>query len=154
MNFTPALISEENPLELVGEIPAAELDLGEAATVRAEAPVQAELSILRDGDDLQAMGWLQTTLQLQCGRCTEWFPLPVRVQMDHHFEAPHPSSIDLTPLIREDILLELPLNAACRLGADGRCPVTGEVYRPRPEETGSLTDEAVWAALSKIIPKD
>jgi uncharacterized metal-binding protein YceD (DUF177 family) len=74
--------------------------------------------------------------------------------MDHHFEAPHPNSIDLTPFIREDILLELPLNAACRLGADGRCPVTGEIYRPRPEDTGSLIDGTVWAELSKIIPKD
>ena len=154
MNFTPALVTEERPLELKEELPATTLKLEEDPAVRAEKPLQVELVVTRDGEDFQVTGWLSTSLLLQCGRCTEWFPFPVRVQMDHHFEAPHPNSIDLTPFIREDILLELPLNAACRLGADGRCPVTGEVYRPRPEDTGSLIDGTVWAELSKIIPKD
>jgi uncharacterized metal-binding protein YceD (DUF177 family) len=82
-------------------------------------------------------------------------PWPVRAQVEHLLEAPHPASIDLTPLVREDILLELPLNAACRLGADGRCPVTGELYQPPPEAApGSLAGGDVWAALSKIKPKN
>jgi hypothetical protein len=48
----------------------------------------------------------------------------------------------------------LPLNAACRLGADDRCPITGEVYRPRPENPVPIVGEGVWEALSKIKPKD
>ena len=47
--------------------------------------------------------------------------MSVRAQSEHVLEAPHPASIDLTPSLREDILLELPLNAACQLGAEGRC---------------------------------
>lgn len=153
MNFTPALVDEMHPLELAGELPVDTLALPEDA-VRTEKPIQADLRIEKDGENFLVTGWLQTTLSLQCGRCTEWFPFPIRAEVEHLLEAPHPNSIDLTPLLREDILLELPLNAACRLGADGRCPVTGEVYRPRPESSGSLTGEAVWEALSKIKPKD
>ena len=81
-------------------------------------------------------------------------PWPVRAKVEHLFEAPHPNSIDMTPLIREDILLELPLNAVCRLEADGRCPVTGEIYQPRPESSGTLAGQEVWDALSKIKTKD
>ena len=153
MNFIPALVSEEHPLELIEELPPATLALDEPSA-RAGEPIRADLRINKDGDDFLVTGRLRTTLSLQCGRCTEWFPFPVRVEVEHLLAGPHPNSIDLTPFIREDILLELPLNAACRLGADGRCPVTGEIYRPRPQDTGSLTGEAVWEALSKIKPKD
>jgi uncharacterized protein len=153
MTFIPALVDEMHPLELKEDLDPAFLDLS-ASSARADQPVHAEILVEKDGDNYLVTGWLQTSLTLQCGRCVEWFPQPVRVEVGHLFEAPHPNSIDLTPLLREDILLELPLNAACRLGADGRCPVTGEVYRPRPETSGSLAGEAVWEALSKIKPKD
>jgi uncharacterized metal-binding protein YceD (DUF177 family) len=153
MNFVPALIDEMHPLELNDELSPETLALQEPAA-RAEQPIKAELRVDKDGDNFLVTGWLQTTLSLLCGRCALWFPYPVRAEVEHLFEAPHPNSIDLTPLIREDILLELPLNAACRLGADGRCPVTGEVYRPRPESTESLSGETVWEALSKIKPKE
>jgi uncharacterized metal-binding protein YceD (DUF177 family) len=153
MNFSPALVDEAHPLDLQEDLPPSFLGL-EEESVRANQPVRAELHVEKDEDNYLVTGWLQTSLMLQCGRCAEPFPFPVRVEVNHLFEAPHPNSIDLTPLLREDILLELPLNAACRLGADGRCPVTGEVYRPRPETSGSLTGETVWEALSKIKPKD
>ena len=107
MNFFPALVTEEHPLEIREILPTETLGL-DAANARVE----------------------------------------------HLFEAPHPNCIDLTPLIREDILLELPLNAVCRLGTDGRCPVTGELYQPPPETSGTLAGEEVWEALKKIKTKD
>ena len=153
MNFTPALVVEVEPTELIGDIPADILALDEPAA-RAEQPIRAELLVHKDGDNFIVTGTLQTTLSLLCGRCATWMPWPVRVQVEHLFEAPHPNSIDLTPFLREDILLELPLNAACRLGADGRCPITGEFYQPPPENSGSLASGEVWEALSKIKTKN
>jgi len=154
MNFAPGMVDENHPLELKGEVAAEALGLSEPAA-RAEQPVLVELKVEKDDGNYLVTGWLQTTLSLLCGRCAVWFPWPVRVKVEHLFEGPQPNSIDLTPLIREDILLELPLNAACRLNVDGRCPVTGEVYQPRPEASDSLAREEVWEALSKIkINKD
>ena len=154
MNFNPALVTVEHPLELREEASTEILGLKEASA-RAEGTIRVELTVQRDDEEkILVTGWAQTSLSLVCGRCTSWLPWPVRARVDHLFEGPQPNCIDLTPLIREDILLELPLNAACRLGADGRCPVTGEVYKPRPETSGSLAGEAVWEALSKIKTKD
>jgi len=153
MNFIPALVTVEHPLDLKGEISAEILGLN-PVHARALEPIQVDLQVQKDEENFLVTGWAQTPLSLQCGRCVEWFPWPVRARVEHLFEAPHPNSIDLTPLLREDILLELPLNAVCRLGADGRCPVTGEIYQPRPDSSGSLTGEEVWGPLSKIKLKD
>jgi uncharacterized metal-binding protein YceD (DUF177 family) len=153
MNFITAQVTEDQPLDLEGDISAEALALNEAAA-RAQQPVKAELRVVKDEENFVVTGWLQTTLSLVCGRCGEWMPWPVRTKVEHVFEGPHPNCIDLTPFIREDIFLELPLNAVCRLGADGRCPVTGEVYQPRPATSGSLASETVWEALSKIKTKD
>ena len=154
MNFSPALVDEAHPLELKGEIPAEVLGL-DKASARVVQPIKAELLVQKEEEgDFLVTGWAQTSLSLVCGRCTEWFPWPVRAKVEHLFEGAQPNSIDLTPFLREDILLELPLNAVCRLGADGRCPVTGEFYQPRPESSGSLVSEEVWEPLSKLKPKD
>ena len=153
MNFFPALVDESHPLELKGEIPSEILGLADASA-RAPQPIRAELLVQKEEENFLVTGWAQTSLSLLCGRCAEWLPWPVRAQVEHLFEGPQPNCIDLTPLIREDILLELPLNAVCRLGADGRCPVTGEFYQPRPESSDSIVSQEVWEALSKIKTKD
>jgi uncharacterized protein len=153
MNFSPALVTVEHPLELKEEISAEILGLN-TASARAEQPIKVELVVQKDEENFLVTGWATTSLSLVCGRCASWLPWPVRARLEHLFEAPHPNCIDLTPLIREDILLELPLNAVCRLGADGRCPVTGEIYQPRPETSDKLVGEEVWEALSKIKTKD
>jgi uncharacterized metal-binding protein YceD (DUF177 family) len=154
MTFQPALVTESRPLELAGELSADTLALREQGA-KAEQPVKAELVVQRDEDNLIVTGTLATTVELVCGRCGVWMPWAVRTRAEHVFEAPHPASIDLTPFLREDILLELPLNAACQLGADGRCPITGELYQPPPEAApGSLAGGEVWAALSKIKTKN
>jgi uncharacterized metal-binding protein YceD (DUF177 family) len=153
VNFFPALVTEEHPLELKEEISAEMLGLNSDAA-RAEHPIKVELVVQKDEENFLAMGWATTSISLLCGRCAGWMPWPIRAKVEHLFEGPHPNCIDLTPLIREDVLLELPLNAVCRLGADGRCPVTGEIYQPRPETSGKLAGEEVWEALSKIKTKD
>jgi uncharacterized metal-binding protein YceD (DUF177 family) len=151
--FTPALVTPEHPVEIKEELAPAVLDF-DGATAKVEKPILVELLVQKEEENFLVTGWVTTTLSLVCGRCATWMPWPVRAKVEHLFEAPHPNSIDLTPLIREDILLELPLNAVCRLGADGRCPVTGELYRPPPESSGTLAGKEVWEALSKIKTKD
>jgi len=154
VNFTPALIDPMHPLDLKGELSPEILGLGEA-TAKAKQPIWAELHVQKEEDgNFLVTGWAQVPVSLLCGRCAEWFPQKLRAKVEHLFEPPLENCIDLTPFIREDILLELPLNAVCQLGADGRCPVTGEFYQPRPETSGSIVSEEVWEALSKLKTKD
>ena len=152
LTFSPALVTVEHPHDIHDQIPAQVLALDDA-TARAEQPVDVEVSVVKDEDNFIVTGWARTTLLLRCARDGEGFPQPVRATVEHIFEAPHPASIDLTPFIREDILLEIPLNAACKLKAGNRCPVTNEVIKPRKESTEPVVPaKDIWAELSKLEP--
>lgn len=152
MTFSPALVTEQHPLEIREKIPPQALALDDEHA-RAAEPIDVEITVQRDEDNFVVTGWAVTTLQLRCARDGEMFPQKVRAQVEHHFEAPHPPQIDLTPYIREDILLEIPLNAVCQLKEGNRCPVTNEVIKPRKESTEPVVGKEVWAELSKIKPK-
>jgi uncharacterized metal-binding protein YceD (DUF177 family) len=153
MTFSPALVTEEHPLDIHEQIPPQVLALDEP-TARAAQPIDVELTVQKgEEDDFLVTGWARTTLQLLCARDGEMFPQTVRAKIEHHFEAPHPPVIDLTPLIREDILLEIPLNAVCELKKGNRCPVTNETIKPRKESTEAIVPKEVWSELNKIKPK-
>ncbi len=152
MTFSPALVTEEHPLEIREQLPPEALALDEPHA-RATQPIDVEVAVQKDEDVFIVTGWARTTLLLRCARDGEMFPHAIRAQVEHHFEAPHPAVIDLTPHLREDILLEIPLNAVCQLKAGNRCPVTDEVIQPREESTETIVKkEDVWAELSKLEP--
>jgi uncharacterized metal-binding protein YceD (DUF177 family) len=152
MTFSPALVTEEHPLEIREQVAPEVLALDEPSA-RATQPIDVELTVQKDEDNFLVTGWARTSLLLRCARDGEMFPQSIRARVEHHFEAPHPASIDLTPFIREDILLELPLNPICQLKEGNRCPVTGEIHQPRSETPGTLAGEEVWSELSKLKPK-
>ncbi len=152
MNFQPALVTYENSLEIHEELPAETLALDDS-TARATAPIDVEITVQKDEDNFIVTGWAKTTLLLRCARDGEMFPQAVRARVDHHFEAPHPPVIELASFVREDILLEIPLNAVCQLKPGNRCPVTNEVYKPRKESSEAIVGEEVWAELNKLKPK-
>jgi uncharacterized protein len=151
LTFSPALVTEREPLEIRDQIPAQTLALDDA-TARAAEPVDVELSVQKDEGNFVVTGWARTTLLLRCARDGEMFPHKVRATIEHLFEAPHPAQIELTPFIREDILLEIPLNAVCQLKPGNRCPITNEVIKPRKESNETLVPKDVWAELSKLEP--
>jgi uncharacterized metal-binding protein YceD (DUF177 family) len=153
LTFSPALVTEEHPHEIREQIPPDVLALNDT-TARATEPIEVELTIQKDEENFLVTGWARTTLLLRCARDGEMFPQGVRAKVEHVLEGPHAASVDLTEHIREDILLEIPLNASCQLKEGNRCPVTNEVYTPRAENpAGTLAGEEIWAALSKIKPK-
>jgi len=151
LTFSPALVTEREPLEIHEQIPPQVLALDDA-TARAGEPINVEVSVQKDEDVFIVTGWARTTLLLRCGRDGEMFPQKIRATVEHHFEAPHPAQIDLTPFIREDILLEIPLSAVCQLKAGNRCPITNEIIKPRKESTEAIVPQDVWAELSKLEP--
>lgn len=136
------------PLE--GELPPEALDLKED-NLAAKDPVAAKLTVQREGNGgLVITGSLATTVRLCCGRCLDWIDWPLEVKdFCMEVEPPLDLTIDLTPRIREDILLQLPFNSACRLDADHRCPYSGKSYPPETDAPPSLGGD-VWQALDKL----
>ncbi len=140
----------DDPVELRAELPAAVLELDEA-NAKAKGPVRAELTVQRDGESLIVTGEIGTTVSLQCGRCGKWLSWPVEIgNFVQLLEPPLADTVDLTPMVREDILLDLPAVAVCP-------PVNGKECKRFPsadDAPSPIHGEDVWKELDKIKEND
>lgn len=143
--------------QVTGTLPAAFFGLPETDTVKAETPLTYDLTFIRDGKDIIVTGSVDATFSLECGRCLERFQQRVDLP-DYQAEVPiekETTTMDLTDLIREDILLTLPNFPRCEDGnveprdcpAEGRFDPSDESELP-PEEPGA--DRGVWNALDQL----
>eukprot|EP01031_Cornospumella_fuschlensis_P006564 gene6564-8164_t len=119
----------EEGKHIAGTLPASFFQLPESEALKAASPMNYELTILRDGKDIIVTGQLGATFELQCGRCLDTFPLAVDLA-EYQAEIPieKETTMDLTELIREDILLALPNFPRCEDGnVEPRdCPAEGK----------------------------
>jgi uncharacterized metal-binding protein YceD (DUF177 family) len=154
MKFSPQQVLLDEPFSLVGKLPATVLELNDPA-IKATSDISVNLLVNRVEENFLVTGELQTVLKLLCGRCADWMDWPIHVKdFTVDLEAPHPSSIDLTSFIREDILLQLPFNAVCRLDKDYRCPFSGKHYPPDTKPPTAIIGKEVWNALDKLKIKE
>lgn len=118
------------------------------AELKPLAPLTGQVKLLRTAQGVLATGHLNTRVQLVCDRCLE--PLSASVSMEvadefyptidvssGHFrpeslEAEEALRIDehhildLTEVVRQDLLVALPMHPVCREDCRGLCPVCGE----------------------------
>jgi uncharacterized protein len=142
--------------QLTGSLPASFFQLAESDPIKPVSRLDYDLLVVRDGKDLVITGSLAATFQLQCGRCLE--PFLQRVELsDYQAEVPieKETTMDLTDLIREDILLTLPNFPRCEDGnvQPRECPAQGrfdasELAAEAEDAPGS--DRGVWDALDKL----
>jgi uncharacterized protein len=116
---------------------------------RATGPVHASLDIGFSDGGLFATGILSVPVEMQCVKCLRNFEMTFTVpDFATQVDLEGRESVDLTPEIREDILLTLPSHPRC--DADGRtkCPATFQSAPAAPltEEVDSST----WNALDQL----
>jgi uncharacterized protein len=104
---------------------------------------------------LWANGSLVQPVELRCVACLEDFSHDITVPaFALHMELHGPETIDLTPAMREDLLLNLPAHPHCNRDGNRVCPgatpakVT-EVERQEEE----AKREHDWEALDQLKPK-
>ncbi len=141
--------------QISGTLPASFFQLPETDSARADSPLTYDLTILRDDDDIIITGSVEATFSLECGRCLERFQH--RIEMtDYQSEMPieKETTIDLTDLIREDILLALPNFPRCEDGnVDLRdCPAEGRFNATESSLAQEMpgADGGIWNALDKL----
>lgn len=95
---------------------------------------------------LWANGSLQQPVELRCVSCLEKFVHEIRVPaFAVHTELRGPETVDLTPFIREDLLLNLPAHPHC--DRDGSRVCTAKAIEPSDRDSKR---EADWRALDKL----
>jgi uncharacterized metal-binding protein YceD (DUF177 family) len=98
------------------------------------------------GGGLWANGSLSQPVELRCVSCLENFVHEIRVPaFAVHMELHGPETIDLTPFVREDILLNLPAHPHC--DRDGGRVCKGKQVETAQQETKRRSD---WSALDKL----
>jgi len=62
----------------------------------------------------------------------------------------HDELIDLEPVVRDTLVLALPVNPVCRPDCPGLCPDCGVAWDDLPADHGHTTADPRWAALSAL----
>ena len=122
-------------------------------------PVEGYLEALSTGNILLITGKFETRAVLECARCSEpievdvqfdideQFPVQgipssygsgdfARVVPDEPFELFEGNNLIVENLLRQGLLVEIPIQPLCSYGWDGDCPVAKEKGSTQPASTG------------------
>ena len=117
---------EHQNVELVGEDPAAILDLGPESIYQAVAPLHYELQAKLITGGVLVSGIVSIRLRGECGRCLEAVECEVVNDDVCLFLTPGDAAeLDITEDVRNEMLIELPINLLCRDDCRGLCPKCG-----------------------------
>lgn len=156
---------EERPIDPHGE----NAELLEAQITGIDADIKAT----HTNPGALIAGDARATVSAECARCLTPIDTPVRARFAEQYyatlnvdtgaampESPldaktigHDFRIDLTPLIREEVILAMPLKPLCRQDCKGLCPVCGEDLNVASHQHDRDVDQR-WAALKGFDPGD
>ncbi len=141
------------------------------ADLRAVASVQGSARLYRTQNAIFVVGDARTDIEAECSRCLEPFALPVSVHFEEEF---HPTVniitgtpleptedaalqidehhvLDLTEIVRQYLLMNLPINPVCRPDCPGLCPTCGADLNQGPCACPPEGVDARLAALASLL---
>ena len=93
-----------------------------AEGIRSIEPIRYSLNVGLNGDGLFGEGTLETKLEFECVTCLRRFEYPIRIEtFAFQMEICGRGIVDLTPTLREDILLALPPHPHCDWDGVHKC---------------------------------
>jgi DUF177 domain-containing protein len=135
---------------LSGSDPASIMDLDEP-DVHFGHEVEYQFFAQVQGNALLVTGQVSTPATLRCSRCLRVFDQRLRVeQFVFHQELHGEDFVDLTPSIREDIILGLPQRALCAETCKGLCPRCGKDLNKGPCRCKQSEGDLRWHALDNL----
>ncbi|MGA1871031.1 MAG: YceD family protein [bacterium] len=169
MNIQLKEIPEEG-CTIASEVPKTDFNLGEDE-VRLQGPVSINIKINKSSRGIIISGKVKTLLELECSRCLENFLFHVNEQFEACFIPEDQKieeeeveltkndmdvsffkgeAIDLTDVIREQILLSVPMTPVCKSSCRGLCSNCGQNLNQGKCACGSFSSDRRWSALSKL----
>ena len=122
-----------------------------AENVRCTGPLRYALDLGISEGSLWATGTLVQPVELQCVRCLEPFPFEIKAKaFSIHLELTGPELVDLTPYLREDILLNLPAHPHCDREGGRVCPASKSTTEGAPPSGEDDKRQPDWSVLDKL----
>ncbi len=150
---------ERKDVVLSGELSAAELDIESLdELIRTAKPLEYELTAQQLDDGILVRGWWRLELDCECGRCLKKFKTELEfddwachlVLEGDEAVAVKDDCVDLTPYLREDILLELPQRPLCQPDCDGLLQKPGDKPKQTTEIGRDGKKPSAWTELDKL----
>jgi len=139
---------------------------------RLTEPIEGSVRLIRAPDRILVQGELSTAVELECSRCLERFQLPVRITLSEEYfpsvdivtglPLPEPSDemaftideaheLDLTEAVRQNVLVELPMQPLCQELCRGFCPRCGKNLNEGPCTCTPEPADTRWEALREAF---
>ena len=129
-------------------------------------PVVLELRLEEVGEGVLVTGTATAQLRGVCGRCLaeihdelvidlqELFVHPDQGVEDDDTSRLDGELLDLEPLLRDQVVLDLPFQPLCREDCQGLCPDCGANLNDSPDHGHEQPVDARWAALAQLQTSD
>lgn len=148
-------------IDVRGDVSHAALDIAADEVVSFAQPWRYELNLAPVQDGVLVRGRLAGAVVRVCDRCLEEAEVPVAVpEVCHHFEHVEGALLDLTEVLREDILLAFPQAWVCRADCRGLCPQCGcNLNRDRCRCVAPVAEPdddapSPWGVLDGLLRRD
>jgi uncharacterized protein len=169
---------ELHPLDFEEEIQPDAIDLGGEARQRGPLKASGHAEVVEEHHgkhqiikDLRLRGKLSAQLELQCARCLEPVPQDIKREFELLYR---PLGADagrdelsvtdaeaeigyyqgegllLEDVLREQVLLALPLKVTCREDCKGLCPQCGKNLNQEQCSCSTEVEDPRWAALKEV----
>ncbi|MCU1600420.1 MAG: DNA-binding protein [Frankiales bacterium] len=117
-------------------------------------------------DGVQVSGFVTAPVSGECGRCLSDVSDTLRVKVQELYVYPeaatehdeeddvsrlHGDFLDLAPVLRDAVVLALPLNPLCQEDCQGLCATCGERLDDLPGDHSHDVTDARWGALAGLL---
>lgn len=124
------------------------------------SPIDLDLTVEAVVEGVLVTGTAEVRLAGQCARCLEEIATSTEVDLQELYLYPEKEPdddeasrleddlLDLEPLLRDAVVLDLPFTPLCRPDCAGLCPRCGANLNHEPEHTHAEATDARWAGLT------
>ncbi|NLX09743.1 MAG: DUF177 domain-containing protein [Chloroflexi bacterium] len=126
--------------------------------------LRGELKLSRNARGILVQGQVETSVLSECARCLTMTPIPVTFVLEELFAYPplpeaeyaveDTGFLDLAPLLREEAILAIPMDALCRPDCAGLCPECGKNLNEGPCDCQPEEIDPRLEALRKLRDQD
>jgi uncharacterized protein len=169
---------EREPIDFDLQVAPGAVDLGEEAEQQGPLAASGHAEVLHEHrgprdivDDIRLRGSFAGRFQVPCARCVEPVEIPLAADYDLIFrpaaadaDSPERSitaqeteigyylgdSLSLEDVLREQVLLSLPVKTLCKPDCKGLCPRCGENRNLQPCSCDVGPSDPRWAALADL----
>jgi uncharacterized protein len=146
----------------------------EEGGLKCVAPIKGEVTFSNTGRHIVARGSFATSIELECARCLETFQVKVASPLEEEMELSVPlvelegdedeeppvkelegifadNVLDVTELLRQDILLAVPIKPICSDTCKGLCAHCGKNLNQGPCECPQGEIDSALAKLGSLL---